>query len=154
MTITNNQIGVNCNLGKAFLHGKNTSVSVSDLKVLRDGFAVCRSPSRSGGLRENRTLGCQLKPPARVSQDRKKGRVQSLWARSRACPIFCDALWGDTSFWSLYSQVLAQWYITLHVPQTSTVGAISKMTSQTKGRPSRSFREWHHPKTSTTDDPA
>ena len=48
------------------------------------------------------------------------------------CPIFCDALWGDTSLCLLYFQVLAQWYITLHVPQTSTVGAISKMTSQTK----------------------
>ena len=48
------------------------------------------------------------------------------------CPIFCDALWGDTSLCSLYFQVLAQWYITLHVPQTSTVGVISKMTSQTK----------------------
>ena len=49
------------------------------------------------------------------------------------CPIFCNALWGDTSLCSLYFQVLAQWYITLHVPQTSTVGAINKMTSQTKG---------------------
>ena len=48
------------------------------------------------------------------------------------CPILCNALWGDTSLLLLYFQVLAQWYITLHVPQTSTVGAISKMTSQTK----------------------
>ena len=48
------------------------------------------------------------------------------------CPILCNALWGDTPLCSLYFQVLAQWYITLHVPQTSTVGAISKMTSQTK----------------------
>ena len=43
--------------------------------LLRDGFAVCRSPSRSGGLRESRTLGvCQLKPPARSSQGCKKGK--------------------------------------------------------------------------------